>query len=50
VLVTDTCGIAPIIHGRAGLAVPLGVQSLADGLRDMLDPESEIESQPDENK
>ena len=27
-----------MIHGRAGMAVPLGVESLADGLRDMLDP------------
>ncbi len=24
VLLTDTCGIAPLIHQRAGLAVPLG--------------------------
>ena len=38
VLLTETCGIAPIIHGRAGLAVSLGVESLADGLRQMLDP------------
>lgn len=39
VLLTDTCGIAPLIHGRAGMAVPLGVDSLADGLRQMLSPE-----------
>jgi glycosyltransferase involved in cell wall biosynthesis len=38
VLVTDTCGIAPMIHGRAGLAVPLGINFLAEGLRIMLDP------------
>lgn len=38
VLLTDTCGIAPAIHERAGLAVPLGVESLAHGLRTMLDP------------
>lgn len=38
VLLTQTCGIAPIIHGRAGLAVPLGVENLAQGLRSMLDP------------
>lgn len=38
VLLTDTCGIAPAIHERAGLAVPLGVESLAAGLRTMLDP------------
>lgn len=38
VLLTETCGIAPLIHGRAGMAVPLGVDSLADGLRRMLNP------------
>jgi glycosyltransferase involved in cell wall biosynthesis len=38
VLLTDTCGIAPAIHERAGLAVPLGVESLANGLRTMLNP------------
>lgn len=37
VLLTDTCGTAPLIHGRAGLAVPVGVQDLALGLRVMLD-------------
>ena len=39
VLLTDTCGIAPIIHERAGLAVPLGIESFATGLRTMSDPE-----------
>lgn len=39
VLLTDTCGIAPIIHERAGLAVPLGIDSFATGLRTMIDPE-----------
>ena len=38
VLITETCGVAPLIHGRAGLAVPLGVAHLADGIRTMLDP------------
>ncbi len=38
VLLTDTCGIAPAVHERAGLAVPLGVESLANGLRTMLNP------------
>lgn len=38
VLLTDTCGIAPAIHERTGLAVPLGVKTLAHGLRTMLDP------------
>ncbi|MGI8960855.1 MAG: glycosyltransferase [Bryobacteraceae bacterium] len=37
VLLTDTCGIAALIHQRAGLAVPLGVESLAAGLRKMLE-------------
>ena len=36
VLLTDTCGIAPMIHERAGLAVPLGMASLAAGLRTMM--------------
>jgi glycosyltransferase involved in cell wall biosynthesis len=39
VLLTKTCGIAPIIHGRAGLAVSLGVESIADGIRNMMNPE-----------
>lgn len=38
VLLTETCGIASVIHKRAGLAVPLGVDSLAEGMRMMLDP------------
>lgn len=38
-LLTDTCGIAPQIHQRAGLAVPLGEESLANGLQTMFDPE-----------
>src|SRR5207247_11401600 len=38
VLLTNTCGIAPLIDRRAGLAVPLGVESLAKGLQVMLDP------------
>jgi glycosyltransferase involved in cell wall biosynthesis len=38
VLLTNTCGIAHLIDGRAGLAVPLGVESLAKGLQVMLDP------------
>jgi glycosyltransferase involved in cell wall biosynthesis len=38
VLLTNTCGIAPLIDRRAGLAVPLGVDSLAEGLKVMLDP------------
>jgi glycosyltransferase involved in cell wall biosynthesis len=38
VLLTETCGVAPVIHRRAGLAVPLGVDSLAEGIKNMLDP------------
>lgn len=37
VLLTESCGIAALIHQRAGLAVPLGVGSLAKGLTVMLD-------------
>jgi len=37
VLLTDTCGIATLIHGRGGLAVPVTVQDLAVGLRAMID-------------
>lgn len=44
VLLTDTCGIAPMIHRRAGLAVPLGVDSLADGLRTLLDDADQREA------
>jgi glycosyltransferase involved in cell wall biosynthesis len=38
VILTDTCGVAPLIDGRAGIAVPLGVDSLVQGLRRMLNP------------
>jgi glycosyltransferase involved in cell wall biosynthesis len=37
VLITDTCGIAPLLHGRAGLSVPVNVQSLAEGMRTLLE-------------
>ena len=36
VLLTDTCGIASMIHRRAGLAVPLGIEPLSQGLKTML--------------
>lgn len=39
VLLTDTCGIAPMIDGRAGLAVSPTVEGLALGLRRLLDPD-----------
>lgn len=35
VLLTEGCGIAPLIHERAGLAVPATQEALADGLRIM---------------
>lgn len=38
VLLTETCGIAPLLDGRAGLAVAPTVEGLAKGLRSMLDP------------
>jgi glycosyltransferase involved in cell wall biosynthesis len=36
VLLTDCCGVAPVIDGRAGLAVPHNRVALADGLRQLL--------------
>jgi glycosyltransferase involved in cell wall biosynthesis len=36
VLLSDTCGIAPLINERAGLAVPPTIDGLAAGLRLML--------------
>lgn len=36
VLLTDTCGIARQIHGRAGIAVPVDQPAIASGLRDLL--------------
>ncbi len=41
VLLTQGCGIAPLIHGRAGLAVPQETVALAEGLRLMLNDEGE---------
>ncbi|GAC1652633.1 MAG: glycosyltransferase [Herpetosiphon sp.] len=37
VLLTEGCGLAPVIHGRAGMAVHANVTALAEGLRAMLD-------------
>ena len=39
VLLTDTCGIAPQIDGRAGLAVPIGVATLAAGMHTLMEEE-----------
>jgi glycosyltransferase involved in cell wall biosynthesis len=44
VLLTDACGIAPQIHGRAGLAVPVGVSTLAGGLCAMMEDEKQRDS------
>jgi glycosyltransferase involved in cell wall biosynthesis len=38
VLITETCGVAPVIHQRAGLAIPVGIEPLIEGMRKMLDP------------
>ena len=37
VLVTDRCGIAPLIDGSAGLVVPCSVEGLAEGMKRMLE-------------
>ncbi|NJN84510.1 MAG: glycosyltransferase [Caldilineaceae bacterium] len=39
VLLSDGCGIAPLIHGRAGLAVPPTVEGLGMGLAALLGDE-----------
>ncbi len=44
VLLTETCGIAPQIHGRAGLAVPVGVDTLAAGMHTLMEKEEERDS------
>jgi len=44
VLLTDACGIAPQIDGRAGLAVPVGVSSLTAGLRTLMEDEEQLDS------
>jgi glycosyltransferase involved in cell wall biosynthesis len=36
VMVTDECGIAPLVNGRAGLVVPYSVEGLRDGLSRLL--------------
>jgi glycosyltransferase involved in cell wall biosynthesis len=43
VLLTETCGVAPLIHGRGGLAIPLGHEALVQGLKTMLHPQSRAE-------
>jgi glycosyltransferase involved in cell wall biosynthesis len=43
VLVTDQCGIAPLIDGRAGLVVPCDVDGLRNGLQRLLDDKSLLE-------
>lgn len=41
VLLTESCGVAALIHGRAGLAVPVGLASLAKGLRTLLEDDEQ---------
>jgi glycosyltransferase involved in cell wall biosynthesis len=41
ILLTDACGIAPFIHKRAGLAVPVTVPDLTVGLKTIIDPEKQ---------
>jgi glycosyltransferase involved in cell wall biosynthesis len=36
VLVTDTCGIAPLVDGRSGLVVACDVEGLRDGMNSLL--------------
>jgi glycosyltransferase involved in cell wall biosynthesis len=36
-LVTDRCGIAPLVDGRAGLVVPHNCKALEEGLTRILD-------------
>jgi glycosyltransferase involved in cell wall biosynthesis len=43
VLLTTTCGVAPIIHGRAGLAVPPTEEGLAEGLCIMLNTSAKLD-------
>ncbi len=40
VLVTDCCGIAPLIDGKAGLVVPYDVAALHKGMKRMIEDES----------
>nr|NIV32543.1 glycosyltransferase [Anaerolineae bacterium] len=44
VLLTDTCGIAPQIDGRAGLAVPVGVSTLAAGMQALMEDDEARDS------
>lgn len=40
VLVTETCGVAPIINERAGVMVPVEIDQIAGGMERMLNPET----------
>jgi glycosyltransferase involved in cell wall biosynthesis len=37
VVITESCGIAPMIHERAGLMVPLSIEGLTKGIKVMMD-------------
>ena len=43
VLVTDQCGIAPLLDGRAGLVVPCDVDGLRNGMQRMIDDKNLLE-------
>jgi glycosyltransferase involved in cell wall biosynthesis len=43
VLVTDQCGIAPLVEGRAGLVVACDVDGLREGLQRMIDDRNLLE-------
>lgn len=44
VLLTEGCGVAPLIHGRGGLAVPATVAALSEGLRIMVEDSAHREA------
>jgi glycosyltransferase involved in cell wall biosynthesis len=47
VLVTDECGIAPLVNGQAGLVVPCSIEGLRDGLQRLLADQSLLSSLAD---
>jgi glycosyltransferase involved in cell wall biosynthesis len=40
VIVTETCGVAPLVNGRAGLVVPVNAAALSQALARLLDDDS----------
>jgi glycosyltransferase involved in cell wall biosynthesis len=43
VLITDQCGIAPLVDGRAGLVVPCDVDGLRNGMQRLIDDNNLLE-------